>query len=208
MLRRKGKNFFAQQRGFTLMEMLVAITVFTTLIVTATNIFMLASRSERKVFDMESMQASARFTLEAIAREIRTGLIDYAYYTNRQLMMQTPEKVLALIDSEETPIKFYESNENNEDRCLDENSRPCLLVEVGSLAPVPLSPKGTKVRALNFYISPEQDPFVFDVVSYSYLTNTQPSVTVVLSLESAGRRFNEQSSLDLQTTIASRKYKR
>ncbi|MBU0625856.1 prepilin-type N-terminal cleavage/methylation domain-containing protein [Patescibacteria group bacterium] len=208
MKRFQKKNHYFNQRGFSLMEMLVAVTIFSMLIVTATNIFLLASRSQRKVFDMESMQAGARFTLEAMTREIRTGLIDYDYYADRDLALQTPEKVLALVDSEEMLLKFYESDESNEDNCPDEASRPCLLIEVGDYEPFSLSPKGSKVQSVDFFISPEQDPFSFDPAISGYAADVQPSVTILLALESVGRRFDERSFLSLQTTVASRKYVR
>jgi hypothetical protein len=190
------------------MEMLVAITVFSTLVVTATSIFLLASRAQRKVFDMQEMQASSRYTLEAIVREIRTGYIDYGYYADRGTPLGTPDKELALTDSEDMPLRFYESDENNESYCPDEQSRPCLLVDVGAFEPAPLSPKGVKVRSVSFYVGPESDPLTFDRVAAGYSSDVQPFVTVVLSLESVGRKSGERTNLDLQTTAASRRYAR
>ncbi len=196
------------QRGFTLMEMLVALTIFSTLVVAATNIFMLASRSQRKIFDLETMQASARYTMEAMVREIRTGSIDLAYYASRGTPLITPDPELALVDSEGDDIRFFESDENNASYCPDGDSTPCLLVTVGANPPAPISPKGIKVRSVSFYISPEVDPFAFDPSSGSFLSDSQPSVTILLSFESSSRKIDERTYTTLQTTATSRRYER
>ncbi|MFH1046672.1 MAG: prepilin-type N-terminal cleavage/methylation domain-containing protein [Patescibacteria group bacterium] len=195
-------------RGFTLMEMLVAMSIFSLLIATAADIFMMANRSERKVFDLQSMQSSSRYTLDAIVREVRTGIIDYGYYAARDQGMETPERVLALIGSDELPIKFYESDATNEQYCQDEQSRPCLLVEVGSYEPSPLSPLGVKVQAVSFFVSPAASPFEFDSTVAGYANDVQPAVTILLSLESVGRKSGERTFLDLQTTATRRLYVR
>lgn len=205
---RENRFEASDDRGFTLLEMLVAVSIFVVLVVAATDIFMMANRSQRKVFDLQAMQASSRFTLDAIVREIRTGTVDYGYYAGLENGMQNPAEVLALIDSQETPIKFYESDQTNGQYCQDEQSRPCLLVEVGSFDPAPLSPLGVKVRSANFFVSPEQGPFDFDAAASDYSSDKQPTVTVMLSLESVGRKSDERTYLDLQTTATSRLYQR
>ncbi len=189
------------------MEMLVAVTVFVMLIVTASDIFMMASRSQRKIFDLQAMQASSRFTIEAMVREIRTGMIDYDYYAQREPGLQQQERELALIDSEEMPIRFFESDQTNQQFCLDEQSRPCLLVKVGSYDPAPLSPRGVKVQSAHFFISPDENPTAFDPTT-GYSSDVQPSVTILLALESVGRKSGERTYLDLQTTATSRIYAR
>lgn len=194
--------------GFTLMEMLVALTIFSTLVVAATGIFLLASRTQRKVFDLESMQASARYTMEAMVREIRTGTLDLDHYAARDLPIATPDAELALIDSEGERIRFFESGENHGGYCMNDDSRPCLLVTVGGGPPAPISPKGIKVRSVSFYISPEVDPFGFDPASGSYLSDIQPSVTILLAFESSSRKIDERTYTHLQTTATSRRYER
>lgn len=208
--RRIGYQAGAQggSRGFTMMEMLVALTVFSTLIVAATNIFLLASRSQRKVFDLEIMQASARYTMEAMVRETRIGLIDYGYYAERDTPMRNIETELALIDNEGETVRFFESDETNQDLCPDATSTPCLLVSVGGLTVVPISPKGIRLRSVSFYISPENDPLSFDAALGGYPSDIQPSVTILLSFESSSRRIDERTYTYLQTTATSRAYKR
>lgn len=198
----------AGARGFTLMELLVVLTIFSMVVTTATDIFLLTNRSQRKIFGLERTQADARYTLEAIAREVRTGSVDYAYYAGRSTALATPDAELALIDATNSPLKFKVSDASNEALCADANSRPCLLVTVGSGSPSAITPKNVAVRTAKFYVSPGTDPMSYNVATGAYASNVQPHVTIVLVLESRGDRAGEQSVVYLQTTATSRGYKR
>ncbi|HSD12131.1 MAG TPA: prepilin-type N-terminal cleavage/methylation domain-containing protein [Patescibacteria group bacterium] len=195
-------------RGFTLMELLVVLSIFSMVVTTATDIFLLTNRSQRKIFGLERTQADARYTLEAIAREVRTGSIDYAYYAGRGTPLGTPDAELALIDATNSPLKFKVSDASNQGLCADANSRPCLLVTVGANSPSAITPKNVAVRTAKFYVGPTVDPMSFSVVTGSYASSVQPHVTIVLVLESRGDRAGEQSVVYLQTTATSRGYKR
>ncbi|KPJ85499.1 hypothetical protein AMJ57_02860 [Parcubacteria bacterium SG8_24] len=197
-----------RNRGFTLMELLVVLTIFSTVVVAATDIFLLSSRSQRKIFSLERAQADARFTMEAMTREIRTGNLDYGYYDGRGTPIGLPEVELALIDSTGAAIRFHESDAGNEEACPEPQSRPCLLVTVGANDPASITPKGVRVRNLKFYISPTVDPTVFDPVSGSYAADEQPRVTIVLVLETTGTKAEERSVVYFQTTATNRSYVR
>ena len=195
-------------KGFTLMELLVVLTIFSTVVTSATDIFLLVNRSQRKVFGLERAQADARFTVEAITREVRTGAIDYAYYVARGTPIGVPEAELALIDSTNTSIRFKISDTGTNALCADAQSTPCLLVTVGTNPAAAITPKNVAVRVAKFYIEPLTDPLAFNIATGSYVTNVQPHVTVVLALETRGDRQGEQSVVYLQTTATNRGYKR
>ncbi|HTM68421.1 MAG TPA: prepilin-type N-terminal cleavage/methylation domain-containing protein [Candidatus Binatia bacterium] len=195
-------------RGFTLMELLVVLTIFSTVVVSASDIFLLANKSQRKVFGLERSQADARFTIEAIAREVRNDTIDYAYYAGRATAMAVPDMELALVDSTNTKIRFETSTAATQSACADAQSRPCLLVTVGANPAVAITPKKVAVRVARFYIAPQSDPLTYDVTTASYPVNVQPHVTIVLVLESRGDRVGEQSVVYLQTTATNRGYRR
>lgn len=195
-------------KGFTLMELLVVLTIFSTVVVSATDIFLLVNRSQRKIFGLERAQADVRYTIEAITREVRTGSIDYAYYAGRGTPIAVPEPELALVDSSNTPIKFKISDAGTNALCADAQSTPCLLVTVGTNPPAAITPKNVAVRVAKFYVAPITDPLIFNVAGGTYPTNVQPRVTIVLALETRGDRQGEQSVVYLQTTAANRGYKR
>lgn len=195
-------------RGFTLMELLVVLGLFSTVVVTASDIFLLANRSQRKLFGLERTQADARFTMEAITREVRTGLIDYGYYAGRGSPLVVPDAELALIDGANTKVRFQLSDSGNDAACADAASKPCLLVSVGGGAPSAVTPKGVMVRNVKFYVAPLADPNVLDPNTGAYASDIQPHVTIVLILQSTMERASEQSVVYLQTTATNRRYKR
>lgn len=194
--------------GFTLLEMLIVLGIFSTVVVIASDIFLMSSRVQRKVFGLERAQADARFLLEAMTREVRTGEIDYAYYSDRGAAIDRPDRELALVDPTGTKIRFFASDAATEGNCPDEASRPCLLVAIGADAPQPMTPKGLIVRELGFYVAPAVDPFVFDPAGGGYAADDQPRVTIVMSLEATEVRSEERTAVSAQTTVSSRKYKR
>lgn len=190
------------------MELLVVMSLFTTVVLIASDIFLLSNRASRTVFGLERTQADARYTMEAITREIRTGAIDYSYYAGRTPALGLPDSELALIESDNTPIKFKVSDSSTASLCADTNSTPCLLVTVGAGSPAAVTPKNVSVVSAKFYLSPSVDPTVFNTGTGAYNSDVQPHVTVVLVLQSKTGAAPEQSVTYLQTTATSRSYKR
>lgn len=66
---RRSKN------GFTLVELLVAIGLFSILVAIATGGFVSALRTQRQVAGLIAAQSNAGLALEQVAREIRTGYL-------------------------------------------------------------------------------------------------------------------------------------
>lgn len=195
-------------RGFTLMEMVVVLGLFSVIVVTATDIFILANKAQRKVYGLERIQADARYAMEAVVREVRADNIDYAYYATRTLPLALPDTELALVDSSGQSLMFAQSRADQAALCPDAISIPCLLITVGTGTPVSMTPKGVRVRSARFYISPSSDPFLYITTTFSYANNIQPKVTFVLTLETVGERDGESSVVALQTTATQRRYAR
>jgi len=195
-------------RGFTLMEMIVVLGLFSVIVVSATDIFVLANKAQRKVYGLERIQADARYAMEAVVREVRADRIDHAYYAARATPLANPDTELALIDVSGQSVLFSQSDASQSASCPDAASAPCLLVSVGGGAAVSMTPKGVKVRSAKFYVAPIVDPFAYDVGTSSYASNVQPHVTFVLTLETAGEREGETSVVTLQTTAVQRRYAR
>jgi len=199
----RGK--LAAKKGFSLMELLVVLGIFSTVVASATDIFLMASRAQRKIFALERTQADARFTMEAMAREVRTGSIDYVYYGEGMPASGAVEE-LALVDSAGKRIRFHKSADAGD--CADASSAPCLMVTIEGGGTAPITPKGVKVFSAVFYVSPNSDPGFFDEATASYPVNLQPRVTIVLVMESAAQDPRERSIVQLQTTVTNRGYKR
>lgn len=197
-----------QAAGFTLVELLVVLGLFVMVMTAAVDIFLLTSRSQRKVFSLERAQSDARFTLEAMVREIRTGSIDFSYYASLGPNIPVPADELALLDSTGTAIRFRQSGEGEENFCANADSAPCLLVIIGGGTPASITPKGVKVDRAKFYVRPSTDPAAFDPASGTYGADIQPQVTVVLALTANAVKPEDRVALYVQTTTASRDYGR
>ncbi len=199
-----GKRRVADARGFTLMEMVVVLGLFSLTVATASDIFIMSNRAQRKVFSMERAQADARYTLEAMVREIRNDLVDYQYYSGT---VPLPADSLALIDENSSQIVFEKSDAATGQYCADADSQPCLLVTVDGSAPAPITPKSVRLRNLKFYVAPYRDPSIYDATIDGFVSNLQQRVTVVMVLENT----NQTEGLTItsvQATAAGRQFRR
>ena len=70
------------KRGFTLMEALIAASVFGMLSVIAASIFINISQSQRSTESYSALYEDARVIMENLATEIRNGTVDYEEYFN------------------------------------------------------------------------------------------------------------------------------
>ncbi|MCL5017326.1 MAG: type II secretion system GspH family protein [Patescibacteria group bacterium] len=68
------KKTLKQESGFTMIELLVAISVFTIIIAITSGIFITSLRSDRTSIALISANSDAELTLEQMARMIRKGI--------------------------------------------------------------------------------------------------------------------------------------
>lgn len=186
-------------RGFTLMEMLVALSLFSVVVTITTNIFFSFQQASRKTENLEVVTAGARLIMERIVREVREGTIDYAWYADHQpaLNLTQSQNSLSILNREGKMILF-----------AFDSTGHTLQLQVGTDTEN-LSSSKLAVRDLSFKISPTKDPFVFDTDSGKYFENAQPRVTVLLSLDNnLPANHANYVHYDLQTTISSRVYQR
>lgn len=190
------------KNGFTLIEMLVVLAIFSVTTTVIVDIFMIAGKAQKRTLTVQKIQSDARYSLEAIVREARMDMIDYNYYGG--MISENPVTVLALRDQDDNQIIFKKSNEN-----CPTGTDQCLVVSIdggGNWASI--TSRGVRVVSLNFYISPTVDPFKLNVDDGTYASDLQPRVTVALSVEGVGVRPEEQTTVNLQTTVSNRMYRR
>ncbi|MCF7846091.1 MAG: type II secretion system GspH family protein [Candidatus Peribacteraceae bacterium] len=80
---RKILNPVRATRGFTLVEAIVALSIFLIIITMVTGLFTDAFASKRKTEVSKMVYEEARIALERIVKEVRKGTIDYEEYWNR-----------------------------------------------------------------------------------------------------------------------------
>ena len=196
----KDKKISSQpnQCAFTLIEMVIAVAIFSIAIVIISGIFLSTIKAQRKASAILEAQAEARYALEVMTRKIREGYIDYDY-SGYSGGITSPEVELALKDLDGNPIIFFQDT-----TCDDADSSPCIKMSLGGNTQL-LTGKGLKVNNLKFYISPLEDPFIPD---FDPSTGNQPRVTIVMTIQSVGTRPEQIATVFLQTTASSRYYQR
>lgn len=204
MAKKLGGIHLKSRSGFTLMEMLVALMLFSVVVSISTDLFFTFQRTSRKTEGLEGVVASGRLMMEQISREVRQGTIDYDWYAQQSINLTASptQEVLTLRNREGSQIQFeFEADQGT-------------LTMRRSGSEESLNSPGIVLRDAHFLIIPTRDPFQFisdqsDARVGQFGTNIQPRVTVLLELRGAAEA-GEQNYIeyDLQTTISSRVYER
>ena len=67
---KKARN---KQKGTTLIEMIVAVAIFATSVLTATQIFQIGIQGQRKSMAAQNIQESMRYAFEVMDKEMRSA---------------------------------------------------------------------------------------------------------------------------------------
>jgi type II secretory pathway pseudopilin PulG len=175
-------KFLGRQKGFTIIEAVVATGVFAVVVSAGLGVYMATIRLDAKTRAERTVQQNARFILDFLSKEIRNGTINYAGTNNAytlSLINQMNELEVVQWDSQTNSINLTKSG-------------------IGSTT---LNSDTVRVTRLNFYLNPTTDPF-----TPPYTVHVQPHVTVVMRIEALGTGPNNSASIDLQTTFAVRNY--
>jgi len=193
----------ADRRGLTLMELLVVMGIFSLTVGMTSSIFLLSNQAQRRVLAITAAQSDLRFTLEAIVREVRAGLIDYETYEASN-GIQIPSDNLILRSASGERLEFYASSDP---AVCPAGVSKCMAVRVDGVSQS-ITSAGLQLESLTFYITPQTDPFTIDEASGLYKADSQPLVTVAMKLKTLTTRPGDSVTLDAQTTVAARSYVR
>lgn len=166
-------------KGFTLMELLVAMTVFLIIVGLSSGIFLQTLRSQRTIVQISESLNNVTLALEQIAREVRTGF-DITPDDG-----STPRSELRFVNGQGFRVTYALIDGEDEDGVKDALGRcegaGCL--DEDSFDPI-TSPE-IDISRLNFYVyNPATSP---------------PRVTTVVAVSD-----NEGTTINLQTTVSSR----
>ena len=189
----KNRRTKKETSGFTLIEMLITLAVFTTALTTLANIFLFANRSQRKTQAVQQSQTDARFALEVMAQQVRRGQIDYGHYGG--IITANPQPVLALLDRGANRIQFRLN--------VSAGQGSVQISQDNGASWTDLTPPDISVSTLSFYLSPATDPFAANPS-----TNDQPLVTIAMSTLNTAVEGATLRPTFLQTTVSSRQYLR
>ncbi len=186
------------QPGFTVVEMLVTVTLFALMSVMLSQIFISFNRLQRKIQNSAILGQDARFVTEALVRETRNKLIDYG---GGVLPLSATE--LALV-SQDGSVHEIIALKTPADAVCDDLSVNCLALSIdGGATWNTITSHHVNVNQFSVFVRPSNDPFVAGVSG-----GIQPFVTVHLGLQYRSANPLDNVALETQTTVSSRIYKR
>jgi len=191
-----GDKIKKNQKGFTLMEMVVAAGIFAIVSVVISQLFIMNSRAQRRGGISQKVQSDARVMMNQISDRIRYGTIDYAAYN--LFPFTNPLEELNIIDEHGQPVTIRKGT-----TVCPVNSSPCLEISEDGGPFFAMSSKNFRVNVVQFYLDPipENDPrsgppFVGGPTS-------QPRVSFVLGIQGSARD-SDVGTTYVQTTVSSR----
>lgn len=180
--------------GFTFIEFIFVVTVFSILAVIIGSIFVLFSKSQAATKISQELLADGRYVLEVMVREARMAQINYDSYSNPII---NPQEALNLINPDNENITFQSVSTG----CSKQVSSCIEVTKSGKSAII--SGDRANIRRLNFFINPEEDPFAS--AQGIFASNEQPIVTIVLELQSTE---DPTKVIRLQSSASSKRYLR
>jgi prepilin-type N-terminal cleavage/methylation domain-containing protein len=192
------------RKGVTLMELLVVLGIFSTTVMLASAIFLQTNAVQRRVILVNAAQSDLRFSFEAMVREVRHGGLDYDYYEGEG-GIELPTDRLVVTNPYGQREEFFPSTDSSV--CPIGISK-CIAVRIDGGQPEAMSSNSFILEDMFFYITPSANPFVLDETSGTYLSDVQPTVTIVVSGRTNGLKPTDIFNIDIQTTVAARTYAR
>lgn len=197
--------------GFTLIEMMVAMSIFVIFMGVVIQSYLSIINSQREANEYRAVYSEARYIFDKFSDEIRNGVISYdqmgvkdgnfLQYPVQKLVLFSPDQTRAVIfQYMNEKIGFIEFERMNEG--ID------TIEEFGGQFEEKdkfiLNSDRVKVRELNIYIFPQDDPYRAENVVKNNL-QYQPKVTLFATF-SKEVRPGKFLDVNLQTTISSRNY--
>lgn len=181
----------ATDSGFTLMEVVVSVTIFAVVITLMLSLFNYTLNIYRRVEAQRQVSQSVRTTMEFLVKEIRNGKVDYGVIDgvqadtsvdahcpiptiggNTYSVSNTSYLGLINVDGERECIYWvHDPNPALQD---DPNNNNLYIKKLGVTAVSQLNPPNVKLYDLRFYVRPLRDPYM----DSPNLIEQQPVVTI------------------------------
>ncbi len=173
-------------KGVTLLELVVSIALFSVVVILATQIFRMVIDGQRDAIAAQNLQESMRYAFETIGKEIRTAQKDFLDGT-------CTDEFNVIYSTNLNSDELY--FRNHHDECvayyLDDSGDGRLMIERGGYEAA-TTPAKIKVSNLKFEIVDD----VYD---------TQSLVVMKMDIESVGKELHRQE-MTLETALSSRYY--
>ncbi|QQG45685.1 MAG: type II secretion system protein [Candidatus Sungiibacteriota bacterium] len=174
-----------KKQGFTLLEMIISIGIFSVLVIASIGVTLGVSNAQIKAANIQAILDSIRFSLELITKEMRTGS-GYA----------ATSYGAACGGASGSEISFTTALGESRTYYLSPATKTIMRMTqtTNCVQAVPFSSEEVNIDRLNFALSG----------SASGPNDGQPRVTLTMKARSKSPKYYLESSLDLQTTVAQR----
>jgi prepilin-type N-terminal cleavage/methylation domain-containing protein len=190
-------NAKRKQSGFSLIELLVAMALFLTAMLIATDIFVSVSGRQQKTLARQRAINELRYDMYFLTQQIKANRIDYDMFVEP---LKVVEQQLFLKDKNEKAIIFKVDGTN-----CPAGTAKCLSYFKENVGWKVLSSSAVDFDFVKFYIKPDRNPLDLDKATGEYASNDQSVVTIVLQ---AFAPSDPEKKINLQTTVSSRVYGR
>lgn len=197
------------KRGFTLIELMVSVTIFIVVMVISLGSLLSISSAERKAESLKTVMNNLHFALESMSRTIRTG-VNYHCYDGGSAAIDEPQDCASgddyfafetvegdPDDSSDQVVYRFESNAST---CGQTGTGGCIMRSInGGSSFVPITSPEVVISNLTFYVIGSVPQFSGDS------TSSQPKVVITLN-GSVTIGTAAPSQFRLQTTVTQRLY--
>lgn len=199
------KKIQNNQKGFTLIEMMISVVVFTiflgSLFTSYSNIIAMQQDSS----EVRRMYAGARDLFEILTEDVRLSTVDYYYYTCES---GDERSELALLNKDGSKRSIYKLFDEEEGQSVKKWSTTRSSLDLGFASPSDADFKAVSsgeliIEDFKFLISPAKDPYSkASIQDVRY--QLQPQVTFLAKFVTS--QSSSEIHYPLQTTISSRVY--
>jgi prepilin-type N-terminal cleavage/methylation domain-containing protein len=188
-------------RGFTVMELLVVVLLFSVASVAIASTFINYTRLHRRAANAETLGEEMRFVLELMVRAARNNTINYP---SLPAGITNPSGRLNLISraGARTSFGVFASTAPV---CTGLNAA-CLAISLdGGATWSAMTGKNIQVDRFDVYVTPARNPFQ-PVSLGAYDNDRQPRVTFVIDARYLSSNPREIANISIQTSVGSRLY--
>lgn len=183
-------------KGFTLIEIVVSVSLFVLIVLLSTSIFRGVIESQRSALASQNIQDSLRFIFESISREMRTARGDHdgsscgsghfkVYNTN------------SAFGSPDSGNSLFFENRNQQCVKVATTTQGALEITRGIDPPFVVTPDDIEIKFISFYVVDDQA---------GDFHSLQPRVTFVIEAEIQNFKRTASKNVKMQTTVSSRYY--
>jgi len=182
-----------RKSGFTIIELIVGMVLFTLVVGAAVSIFLSIVKYQRQILAEENLLSQISYAQERISKALRMAKEDetgYIYHLTRP------------VSGFYTGIKFI--NQSNNDATQEFFLENGVLKEIiNDSTPVPLTPESMDITKLRFGINGADGCAGIEICPDGATgQDKQPRVTLLFSVKVAGSE--DQTAKTIQTTISQR----